>query len=307
MINYLIIAAFILSIAITAGSILISSHLKSAYKADFFSTLLFYQVFYFTFGFYAIWGQVFVNYYLTSFVSSDVRSKIIDVMVFIGIPFIVFASLMLIRFAREITNRITGNFFVLLYIFINLLLILSLGFLLYKYPQFKAQQIIRYYFIVYSLFYTAYCIYMLMPGKNKRAKLKHTDLQNIYFLLGVILIIQNLLLLYSSNKVLALAFIFFYYINGGFLSILIKYKADLSKLLPENEKSKSFGQFCEKYEISKRETEIIHEICKGLTNQQIADKLFISLQTVKDHTHRIYTKTDCTSRAQLIRMVNESI
>jgi DNA-binding NarL/FixJ family response regulator len=67
----------------------------------------------------------------------------------------------------------------------------------------------------------------------------------------------------------------------------------------------TFDRFCSTFEISKREKEVIHEICKGLSNQQIADKLFISLQTVKDHTHRIYGKTFCTSRAQLIRMVNE--
>jgi DNA-binding CsgD family transcriptional regulator len=48
----------------------------------------------------------------------------------------------------------------------------------------------------------------------------------------------------------------------------------------------------------------MQEICAGLSNQQIADKLFISLQTVKDHTSRIYYKTNCSGRAQLIAMVN---
>jgi DNA-binding NarL/FixJ family response regulator len=47
----------------------------------------------------------------------------------------------------------------------------------------------------------------------------------------------------------------------------------------------------------------MREICNGLSNQQIADKLFISLQTVKDHSSRIYYKTNCTGRAQLITMV----
>ena len=91
------------------------------------------------------------------------------------------------------------------------------------------------------------------------------------------------------------------------MPIYIRYKSDLSKLLPENEMSESFEQFCKTFEISPRETEIVNEICKGLSNQQIADRLFISLQTVKDHTHRIYSKTNCTSRSQLIRMVNETL
>jgi DNA-binding NarL/FixJ family response regulator len=75
--------------------------------------------------------------------------------------------------------------------------------------------------------------------------------------------------------------------------------------LSHGESNFTLEHFCEKFDISKREKEVIHEICRGLSNQQIADKLFISLQTVKDHTHRIYGKTFCTSRAQLMRMVNE--
>jgi DNA-binding CsgD family transcriptional regulator len=33
--------------------------------------------------------------------------------------------------------------------------------------------------------------------------------------------------------------------------------------------------------------------------------LFISLQTVKDHTHRIYKKTGARNRVQLVNMVGE--
>ncbi|MBW6501428.1 MAG: LuxR C-terminal-related transcriptional regulator [Bacteroidales bacterium] len=57
--------------------------------------------------------------------------------------------------------------------------------------------------------------------------------------------------------------------------------------------------------MSPRETDIIREICNGLSNKEIADKLFISLQTVKDHTHRIYIKTNVKSRVQLINLVQD--
>ncbi|MCK5470499.1 MAG: response regulator transcription factor, partial [Cyclobacteriaceae bacterium] len=46
------------------------------------------------------------------------------------------------------------------------------------------------------------------------------------------------------------------------------------------------------------------QICEGKTNQQIADELFISLQTVKDHTHRIYSKIGINSRMKLVQLVN---
>ncbi len=67
----------------------------------------------------------------------------------------------------------------------------------------------------------------------------------------------------------------------------------------------SFEEFCRKYEVSPRESEIIWEICNGLSNKEISEKLFISLQTVKDHTHRIYIKTNVKSRVQLINLVKE--
>jgi DNA-binding CsgD family transcriptional regulator len=59
----------------------------------------------------------------------------------------------------------------------------------------------------------------------------------------------------------------------------------------------------EEYDISKREREVIQLICKGLTNQEIGDTLFISLQTVKDHIHRIFLKTGVKNRVQLTNLI----
>jgi DNA-binding CsgD family transcriptional regulator len=57
------------------------------------------------------------------------------------------------------------------------------------------------------------------------------------------------------------------------------------------------------YGISKREEEVIHLVCQGLTNQEIADKLFISLKTVKDHNYRIFQKTGVRNRVELAQLV----
>ena len=63
----------------------------------------------------------------------------------------------------------------------------------------------------------------------------------------------------------------------------------------------------EHYGITKRERQIVQEVCRGKTNQQIADTLYISLQTVKDHTHRIYSKMGIKSRIQLVRKMSGRI
>jgi len=64
-------------------------------------------------------------------------------------------------------------------------------------------------------------------------------------------------------------------------------------------------QLYQKYRITPREREVIEQLCLGKTNQQIADTLFISLQTVKDHTHRIYNKVGINNRMKLVQMVND--
>jgi DNA-binding CsgD family transcriptional regulator len=54
--------------------------------------------------------------------------------------------------------------------------------------------------------------------------------------------------------------------------------------------------------LSSREFEIMELICKGFTNAQIADKLFISLHTVKAHRRNIITKTKCKGTAELANL-----
>lgn len=66
---------------------------------------------------------------------------------------------------------------------------------------------------------------------------------------------------------------------------------------------RSIDQFIIDHKITKREREVVHEILKGKSNQQIADTLYITEQTVKDHVSRIYVKTNMKSRAQLISIL----
>jgi len=64
----------------------------------------------------------------------------------------------------------------------------------------------------------------------------------------------------------------------------------------------SEDQIITKFQISKREQEIIRLVCSGKSNQEIADTLFISLGTVKNHIYNIYTKMGIKNRTQLVKM-----
>ena len=53
-------------------------------------------------------------------------------------------------------------------------------------------------------------------------------------------------------------------------------------------------------ELSKREKEILHEICNGLSSQAIAEKFFISKRTVEKHRANLMMKTGCPNTASLV-------
>lgn len=52
--------------------------------------------------------------------------------------------------------------------------------------------------------------------------------------------------------------------------------------------------------LTEREIEVLELLAEGLTNRQVADRLFLSVGTVKRHTHNIYRKLDVSSRTQAI-------
>ena len=57
--------------------------------------------------------------------------------------------------------------------------------------------------------------------------------------------------------------------------------------------------------ISKREYEVLELIASGLSNQEIADSLFVSVSTVKTHAASIFAKLDARRRTQAIQRAKE--
>lgn len=55
--------------------------------------------------------------------------------------------------------------------------------------------------------------------------------------------------------------------------------------------------------LSKREQEIVELVSQGLTNKEIAERAFVTENTVKQHLKRVFTKTDVRNRAELMQRV----
>ena len=100
MLKLIVYLIFILSVAFAAGGIILSSRLRSKYKSEIFSTLLYYQVFIYTFGFYGIWGQVLIRTFLSAYISADLLARFSNISILLGLPFLIFGWLMLIQIGR---------------------------------------------------------------------------------------------------------------------------------------------------------------------------------------------------------------
>jgi len=52
--------------------------------------------------------------------------------------------------------------------------------------------------------------------------------------------------------------------------------------------------------LSKRELEVLQLMATGLSNQEIAGQLFVSLNTIKTHTSKVFEKLDVKRRTQAV-------
>jgi DNA-binding CsgD family transcriptional regulator len=57
--------------------------------------------------------------------------------------------------------------------------------------------------------------------------------------------------------------------------------------------------------ITKREYEVLDLIAQGLSNKEIADRLFVSTSTVKTHTSNLFVKLEASRRTQALQKAKE--
>jgi DNA-binding NarL/FixJ family response regulator len=53
-------------------------------------------------------------------------------------------------------------------------------------------------------------------------------------------------------------------------------------------------------DLSVREAQVLELICRGMSNLEIADQLFVSVNSVKTYVRQVYQKTGVTRRAQAV-------
>ncbi|MBS1509143.1 MAG: DNA-binding response regulator [Bacteroidetes bacterium] len=85
------------------------------------------------------------------------------------------------------------------------------------------------------------------------------------------------------------------------LGIWVGLKLTRKKIVMVNPAFVQDEQQVQRLGISRREFEVLELMAAGLSNQEIADKLFVSLNTVKTHTSNLFLKLEASRRTQAVQ------
>ena len=301
-----IITVFIFCAALAAGSILLVSRLMKEYQLPFIRSLFYHIIFIFAFGFYGIWGQFIIAGVAGNRLTPELLSSVSVISLLLGFPFLVFGWLMVLKFAAEISGKEFGAVVTSLFLLLNFGVIIALGMLAGNKAYDDALPIIKYYYAGGVTLFSFTALLLIIRKGDCRLSISDRRLLSA-IVVGGALIQAAVLLLLPHSIWMGLLFVFLLFAATALIPVILTYRADIKS--PRITETLPFPSGIEdffiKSEISPREAEIIREICNGLSNQEIADKLFISLQTVKDHTSRIYSKTNARNRMQLMTMVRD--
>jgi DNA-binding NarL/FixJ family response regulator len=98
------------------------------------------------------------------------------------------------------------------------------------------------------------------------------------------------------------AFIFFF--AGLYMNYQSQKKADESKTITQPNFSINYEQI-KKLGLTQREHDVLMKMTEGLSNQQIAESLFLSESTIKTHVSNILFKLDAKRRTQAIQVAKQ--
>jgi DNA-binding CsgD family transcriptional regulator len=306
----------IITVSILAGLFSIFAvHLMSQkYRLPFLSIYFYFLIFLYIFGIYGVAGARIIRGILVSLESSTASIDYITlVFTYLGIPFLILAMYMFLRLCTEMVKRNLSTGFNLIYFSIQFIIFLAYGITLIMISRFGENRfdlIKRVILITYSSLFAInsfFALALMLFHQRRFIDIKERKAIQTFGLLYLLIITALLVIADLSHLSPWLEGFFLVLLFASHLIPIFFLNINLDKYYIEPvvviDFNKSVKDFAAKFSISGREKEIIELICKGKSNQDISDCLFISLQTVKDHIHRIYLKTYVKNRVQLANLI----
>ena len=114
----------------------------------------------------------------------------------------------------------------------------------------------------------------------------------------------RLMLLRNAEKWYIGAIAVLFAVVGIWAGRKLSRKSDLAKE-PLNQPFQPKTEVLKQLGITPRELEVLEQMAKGLSNQEIASQLFVSLNTVKTHSSNVFFKLGAQRRTQAIQKAKE--
>lgn len=284
------------------------------YKGAFYRSYLYYLLAFYVFAIYAIWGQIGMHTLMTSVqTTGEVMELAGTLMPIFGVPFLIVSMLMFIKMGFtlvEDSTKINALYFHL--IIFSIIVIVAGGLYWINKEAVLSIKTGPYYLVVMLLCVEFIYMVFFMGIVIWRLKKVDSNTQNIIRKFTILIFAGLLLrggsLAFHAVASWALALLILIYFLSPLMALwYLRQHSDnlFEPIAAERPSTIKKIQLYQKFHITPREQEVIEQLSLGKTNQQIADTLFISLQTVKDHTHRIYNKVGINSRLKLVRMIND--
>ncbi len=283
-------------LGLAAGGVLVVFRRKEYRQHPAFRYLQFYLILIYTFGFYALWSQWLFRSLFFTVVKNDNLLPLARFLILISIPFLLAGKVMLVLWVSSLLKRPFRAFI------FPALITLSLLVLLMYLSRGSAWTLYRAYATFVLLLMTAVGSLLFFGEVDYLSRKSKYTLGALVVFAGLVHV--PLFFAVPVLPALELLFILGYFLSHTLFVIYFVYQAALPQTaeLPVHSPA-SFEFFVDRYSITPREAEIIIEIYQGRTNQEIADQLFVTIQTIKDHTHRIYQKTEVKNRTQLASLL----
>lgn len=303
-------------IPLLAGAIAIffAYQLMRKYRLSYVSSYFYYLVFLYIFGSYSLIGSGFLDHLLVNMGADQgtiQSSRLFATLP--GIPILSLSLFALIRSFTEMLKRRVRKSFTFTYFMVSFLGLLLYGFWTVRltrfgqgdYTQFIIVQRWIFTGVLIGTLLILFVMSMLFSKRMVHHERRFARLSGWIYLLYMILTCTAFTLS-GLHEIFTFIFITFFLawhlIPILFMNLYLeKFHGNTSKLQPGFDVL--LDGFSRHFEISKREKDVVLLICKGMSNQEISEALFISLQTVKDHIHRIFNKTGVKNRVQLTNLI----
>jgi DNA-binding CsgD family transcriptional regulator len=291
----LLLLGFVLCLSLTAGGLLVVFRFRQTRRSPHFQLLQVFLILLYVYGYYGLWSGI----ALAGFMEIDNVERVARLLAQMGAPFYLVALGMLLLWTARVHERAAGPLFALAAAGSAVLLVLLQGL------GWTETDIVQRVGGAFAIAVAGVQTLVLLQGRQA-APTPVVRAEGLPWLCTLALL-AGLIHLPALSPLRPLPYFdavflpVFFFANTA-LVVIYTYQAPEALMQPRL----TLDAFLLKHGISRREADILRGIYAGKTNQEIASELFISLQTVKDHSSRLYQKTHVKNRAQLSTLIRES-